>query len=150
LNAVLEINVDARRRFVDKIQKMLGGNVRGKRIGVLGLSFKPDTDDMRESPSIDVINMLRERGAEVQAFDPIAMEVAREWVEGVNYCSDAYEVASGADALVLITAWNEFKQLDMEKVRDLMRNPVIVDGRNVYDPHELRSMGFRYSGVGRA
>jgi UDPglucose 6-dehydrogenase len=149
LNAVLEINMDARRQFVNKVVKMLGGDVKGKRIGVLGLSFKPDTDDMRESPSIEVIDMLREKGACVQAYDPVAMEAAREWIEGVAYCADAYEVAKDADALLLITAWNEFKQLDMARIRDLMRNPVLVDGRNVYDPKEVRELGFTYAGVGR-
>ncbi len=149
LNAVLEINMDARRQFVNKVVKMLGDDVQGKRIGVLGLSFKPDTDDMRESPAIDIINMLRDKGAYIQAYDPVAMHVAREWIDGVEYCLDAYEVAKDADALLLITAWNEFKQLDMAKVRDLMRSPVLVDGRNVYDPKEVRELGFTYAGVGR-
>jgi UDPglucose 6-dehydrogenase len=149
LNAVLEINLDARRQFVNKVVKMLGGDVKGKRIGVLGLSFKPDTDDMRESPSIEIIDMLRDRGACVQVYDPVSMQVARDWIEGVEYCADAYEVAKDADALLLITAWNEFKQLDMARVRDLMRNPVLVDGRNVYDPKEVRELGFTYAGVGR-
>ncbi|HKP54267.1 MAG TPA: UDP-glucose/GDP-mannose dehydrogenase family protein [Chloroflexia bacterium] len=150
LHAVLEINLEARRRFVAKVIKLLGGEVAGKRIGVLGLSFKPDTDDMRESPSIDIVEALIEKGAEVAAYDPIAMEAARkELPEAVHYCRDAYEVARGADALLLITAWNEFKQLDMEKVRDLMRNCVLVDGRNVYDPKEISDLGFTYVGVGR-
>jgi UDPglucose 6-dehydrogenase len=150
LHAVLRINQDARRFFAEKAIKMLGGSVEGKRIGVLGLSFKPDTDDMRESPAIDIINLLLEKGAEVQAYDPNAMDTARSLLKGVSFCADAYEAAVGADALMLVTAWNEFKQLDMERVRDLMRQPVLLDGRNVYDPQEMRALGFKYAGVGRA
>jgi UDPglucose 6-dehydrogenase len=149
LNAVLAINQQARSLFVDKVVRLLGGDIRGKRIGVLGLSFKPDTDDMRESPAIDIINMLVEKGAEVQAYDPIAMDAARAILKNIRYCANAYEAAAGADALLLVTAWNEFKQLDMEQVRRLMRRPVLVDGRNVYDPHEMRELGFTYAGVGR-
>ena len=149
LHAVLAINQEARRLFVEKVIKLLDGDVRGKLIGVLGLSFKPDTDDMRESPAIDIIRMLQEKGAEVQAYDPIAMDTARTILDGVRYCANAYEVATGADALLLVTAWNEFKQLDMERIRKLMRRPILVDGRNVYDPREMRALGFTYAGVGR-
>lgn len=151
LHAVLDINQEARRRFVTKTLKMLDGTVSGKRIGVLGLSFKPDTDDMRESPAIEIIEALIGKGADVAVYDPIAMEAARsELPQEVAYCHDAYEAATGADALLLITAWNEFKQLDMERVRDVMRHCVLVDGRNVYDPKEMRELGFMYAGVGRA
>jgi UDPglucose 6-dehydrogenase len=149
LNAVMEINRDARRHFVEKTAKMLGGSVKGKRIAVLGLTFKPDTDDMRESPSIDIIKALQERGAEINAFDPVGMENARELMNGVRFCTDAYEAAAGADALLLLTAWNEFKRLDMERLRQEMRQPVLLDGRNVYDPNEMRELGFHYAGVGR-
>ncbi|MBF6613537.1 MAG: UDP-glucose/GDP-mannose dehydrogenase family protein [Chloroflexi bacterium] len=149
LNAVIDINKDARRLFVDKVVRLVGGDVNGKRIGVLGLSFKPDTDDMRESPAVDILQALREQGAEIHAYDPVAMEVARSQVKGVHFCSDAYETAAGADALLLITAWNEFKQLDMEKLHKVMRHPILVDGRNVYDPKEMRDLGFTYAGVGR-
>jgi UDPglucose 6-dehydrogenase len=150
LNAVLDINRDARTHFVEKVEKMLGGSVEGKRIGVLGLTFKPDTDDLRESPSLEIISALRKRGADVQVFDPVGMEPARKVVDGVHFCTDAYEAASGADALLLLTAWNEFKHLDMEQLRRQMRQPVLVDGRNVYDPKEMRDYGFQYAGVGRA
>ncbi|MEA2575208.1 MAG: UDPglucose 6-dehydrogenase [Chloroflexia bacterium] len=150
LNAVIDINQEARRAFIDKVIKLLGGNVKGKRIGVLGLSFKPDTDDMRESPSIDIVNSLLGMGADVQAYDPIAMEAASKHLDSkVRFCSDAYETAAGADALLLITSWNEFKALDMGKVRESMRQPVLLDGRNVYDPVEMRDLGFTYAGVGR-
>ncbi|MEO6458543.1 MAG: UDP-glucose/GDP-mannose dehydrogenase family protein, partial [Chloroflexia bacterium] len=150
LQSVLDINQDARKSFVAKVVKMLGGSVKGKSIGVLGLSFKPDTDDLREAPSIDIINALLEMGAKVRAYDPIAVEVAREHLKGVDFCSNAYETAKDADALLLITDWNEFKQLDMEEIHKLMKQPVLVDGRNVYDPRAMRELGFTYSGVGRA
>lgn len=150
LNAVLEINRDARRLFVEKVEDMIGGSAAGKKIGVLGLTFKPDTDDLRESPALDIIATLLQKGAEVQAFDPVGMEPARKILDGVHYCTDAYEAASGADALLLLTAWNEFKHLDMKRLRESMRLPVLVDGRNVYDPKEMRDYGFKYGGVGRA
>ena len=150
LNAVLDINRDARKHFVDKVEKMVGGSVAGKKIGVLGLTFKPDTDDLRESPSLDIISTLLQKGAEVQAFDPVGMEPARKLLDGVRYCTDAYEAASGTDAILLLTAWNEFKHLDMIRLRNVMRQPVLLDGRNVYDPQEVRDYGFHYSGVGRA
>lgn len=150
LSAVLDINHNARKFFAEKVVKMLGGEVKGKKIGVLGLSFKPDTDDMRESPALEIVASLAEKGADIQAYDPIAMEVARAHMKDVRFCKDAYEAAAEADALLLITAWNEFKQLDMEKMRGAMRRPVLVDGRNIYDPKEMRDMGFIYAGVGRA
>jgi UDPglucose 6-dehydrogenase len=151
LNAVLEINRDARKHFIAKIEKLLGEDLDGKVIGALGLTFKPDTDDLRESPSLDIISTLLEKGARVQAYDPVGMENAHKALDGrIEFCSDAYETAKGADALLLLTAWNEFKRLDMGQIRDLMRRPVLVDGRNVYDPQEMRELGFEYAGVGRA
>lgn len=151
LSAVIDINNNARALFVEKTRKVLGGELKGKRIGVLGLSFKPDTDDMRESPALDIIDALQSAGARVQVYDPVAMTAARQYLDGkVDYCGDAYEVAKDADALLLITAWNEFKQLDMERLRDLMKQPILLDGRNVYDPREMRAMGFTYAGVGRS
>jgi UDPglucose 6-dehydrogenase len=149
LHAVMDINRDARQLFVEKIVRMLDGDVRGKRIGVWGLAFKPDTDDMREAPALDIIAGLQAEGAIVQAYDPVAMEVARRLFEDVVFCSDAYEAADGTDAVLLLTEWNEFKQLDMERVRARMRQPVLLDGRNVYEPEELRAAGFTYAGVGR-
>lgn len=149
LNSVIEVNQRARDRFTEKVIGMMGGDVKGKLIGVLGLSFKPDTDDMRESPSIDIIRGLQERGARIQVFDPVAEEASRAHLENVTYCEDAYEVAEGADALLLITAWNEFKQLDMERLRASMKGSVFVDGRNIYDPAEMKKAGFKYAGVGR-
>jgi UDPglucose 6-dehydrogenase len=150
LNAVLTVNQQARERFAERAIQMLGGDLTGKVVGVWGLSFKPDTDDMRESPSLDIIDALSKAGARVQAYDPIAMDVSRELLDKVAFCSDAYEAAKGADALLLVTAWNEFKQLDMERVRGQMRQPLLLDGRNIYDPIEMRELGFTYAGVGRA
>jgi UDPglucose 6-dehydrogenase len=146
----LDINRDARNHFVTKVEKMLGGSVNGKRIGILGLTFKPDTDDLRESPSLEILQALKEKGAQIQVFDPVGMEPARKMLDGVQFCADAYEAASGADAVLLLTAWNEFKHLDMDRLRESMRQPVLLDGRNVYDPKEMRDFGFQYAGVGRA
>ena len=129
---------------------LLSGDVKGKRIAALGLTFKPDTDDLRESPSLDIIRTLQSKGAEVNAFDPVGMELASRVLKDVNFCSDAYEAAKDADAVLLLTAWNEFKHLDMERLHAVMRHPVLVDGRNIYDPEEIRELGFQYSGVGRS
>ena len=146
----MEINRDARRHFVDKLQKMLGGDLKGKRVGVLGLTFKPDTDDLRESPALEIISTLLKHGAHVQVYDPVGMEGARKVLDGVDFCTGAYEAAAGADALLLITAWNEFKRLDMDRVMWSMGQPILLDGRNVYDPDEMRELGFQYAGVGRS
>jgi UDPglucose 6-dehydrogenase len=148
LHAVLEINQDQRRRFVRKLQELLG-DLHGKRIALWGLSFKQDTDDIRESPAIDILRMLLQRGAEVRAYDPAAMPHAAAVVPEASYVSDAYEAVVDADALLIATPWNEFKQADLARVRTLMRQPVLLDGRNIYDPAEARRLGFIYVGVGR-
>jgi UDPglucose 6-dehydrogenase len=148
LNAVLEINQDQRRRFVHKLQELLE-DLNERRIAVWGLSFKQDTDDIRESPAIDVIRMLIQRGAEVSAYDPAAMENARQEIPSIEYAADPYEAVRDADALLLITPWNEFKQADLARVRELLRTPVLLDGRNMYEPSEARELGFIYAGVGR-
>jgi len=149
LRAVMEINYDQRKRFVTKLRHILGG-FRGKTVGVLGLSFKPNTDDMRDAPSIEIVHLLLYEGAKVRAYDPEAMENARRILgDSITYCKDPYEVAGGADALVLVAEWNEFKQLDMERVKGLMHQPVLLDGRNVYDPQRMRELGFTYRGMGR-
>jgi UDPglucose 6-dehydrogenase len=158
LRAVLDINVDARRRIVEKAEKMLGGegSLKGKSVAVLGLTFKPDTDDLRETPAFDIIRNLEAKGAKVRAYDPIGMEGASKVLQAegthVAFCSDSYEAASGSDALLLITAWNEFKQLDMRRLLEEMNgeHPILLDGRNIYDPAEMKEIGFRYSGVGRS
>ncbi|HTX78399.1 MAG TPA: UDP-glucose/GDP-mannose dehydrogenase family protein [Longilinea sp.] len=149
LQAVMEINRNQRRRMVLKLRKALG-NLDDKVIGILGISFKPDTDDIRESPSLEVIHLLQNEGAVVKAYDPQAMENAAGILQRVTLCQDPYKAAEGADALVLATAWNEFKQLDFARVKQLMRQPVVMDGRNLWDPESLRALGFTYFGVGRA
>jgi len=121
----------------------------GRIIGLLGLAFKPNTDDMRQAPSLDIAKVLLAAGAEVRAYDPAAMERSKMLLPEVEYLKDAYEVAAGADALVLVTEWNEFRQLDMARIKQLMRRPVIVDGRNIYDPAAMRNLGFIYRGIGR-
>jgi UDPglucose 6-dehydrogenase len=148
LKAVRDINDEAKRNFAKKIQQALWV-VKGKTIGVLGLAFKPNTDDMRYAPSIDVIEYLQAEGAAINAFDPQAMGEARRLLPKVKLCKDPYEVARGADCLAILTEWNEFKELDFPRLKKLMRQPLIVDGRNIYDPEQLRRLGFRYVGVGR-
>jgi UDPglucose 6-dehydrogenase len=149
LRAVMEINYDQRKRFVTKLRHILGG-FRGKTVGILGLSFKPDTDDMRDAPSVEIVNLLLYEGARVKAYDPVATENARRILgNAISYCRDPYQVAEGADALMLVAEWNEFKQLDMERIRELMRQPVLMDGRNIYDPPRMRKLGFTYRGMGR-
>ncbi len=148
LQAVMEINRNQRRKVVLRLRKSLGG-LNEKVIGVLGLSFKPNTDDIREAPALEVIYLLKNEGAIVKAYDPQAMENARQVLRDVTLCANPYEVAEGADGIVLATEWNEFKQLDFERVRKLMRTPIIMDGRNLWDPEQMRRLGFTYYGVGR-
>lgn len=148
LQAVMDINNDARKRFVKKVETVLG-SLEGRLIGVLGLSFKPNTDDMREAPSVDIINALLKKGARVKAYDPVAMPRAEEILPTVTFTATAYDVAKDADALLLVTEWNEFKQLDWHRIKRYMRQPVVIDGRNLYDPREMRNLGFIYWGVGR-
>jgi UDPglucose 6-dehydrogenase len=115
----------------------------------LGLSFKPNTDDMRDAPSITIINVLKTLGAKIKAFDPIAIETAKKKITGIEFCKDAYEAAKDAELLIILTEWNEFKQLDLNKIKSVMKNPVILDGRNIYNPTEVKRLGFVYQGVGR-
>jgi UDPglucose 6-dehydrogenase len=144
----MEINDDRRPMAVDRLKDMLG-DPQGKTVGLLGLSFKPNTDDMRDAPAITLAEMLKAAGARVRAYDPVAMEIARPLLPDVEMCGDPYCMAEGCDALMVVTEWNEFKQLDLEKVRDLMRTPAIFDGRNIYDPAVMSRLGFHYRGVGR-
>ena len=148
LKAVRDINEEQKRRFAEKIRQALWV-VKGKIIGVLGLAFKPNTDDMRYAPAIDVIEHLQGEGATIKAFDPQAMKEASHLLPKVKLCKDPYEVARGADCLAILTEWNEFKELDFKRLKKLMRQPLIVDGRNIYDPDQMRKLGFRYLGVGR-
>jgi UDPglucose 6-dehydrogenase len=149
LDAVMEINLDQRTLFVEKLREVLGG-LRDQVIGILGLAYKPNTDDVREAPAIDVIQSLQQKGARVRAYDPKAMPVLKRLMNGIHYCTDAYDAAAGADALLLVTEWDEFRTLDMERIKRAMRRPVIVDGRNLYDPKAMRDLGFVYRGVGRS
>ena len=148
LHAVMQINNDQRMVVIDILREMLE-ELPGRVIGLLGLAFKPNTDDMREAPGVDIAKVLLAAGAEVRAYDPAAIERSKLLLPDVEYRKDAYEVAAGADALVLVTEWNEFRQLDMTRVKQLMRRPVMVDGRNIYDPAVMRSLGFTYRGIGR-
>jgi UDPglucose 6-dehydrogenase len=149
LRAVMEINRDMRRLVLQKVRAELGGNLEDRVIGVLGLAFKPNTDDLREAPAIEIIHLLQSEGARVKAYDPAAIEAARAMLPGVELCSDAYSVAEGADALLLLTQWSEFRRLELERVQQSMRTPLLVDGRNLYDPNDMVKHGFRYHGIGR-
>ena len=148
--SVIQVNERQKKRMVEKIRRQVGGDVRGKIIGVLGISFKPNTDDIRESPAVFVIQQLLDGGATVKAFDPAAMGEARKvFGDRVTFASDAYEVSEGADVLVLMTEWNQFRSLDLAELKTRMKTPVFVDTRNVYDPEKMRQAGFTYEGVGR-
>ncbi len=148
LRAVMDINRDQRRQVIHKLRELLG-TLDEKVIGVLGLAFKPNTDDMREAPSVELIHLLQSEGSRIQAYDPVAMINANLYLHDVTLCQDAYEVARGADALVVVTEWNEFKHLSLSRLREAMRQPIVVDGRNIYDPEQMKMLGFTYRGVGR-
>lgn len=148
LRAVMDINDDQRRQVVRKLDSALGG-LRGKTVGMLGLAFKPNTDDMREAPAAYISRMLESAGANVRGYDPVAKEVAKRMLPKMELLDDAYEAAEGCDALVVVTEWNEFQNLDLARIRDLMDGNVIIDGRNIYDPEQMADMGFFYRGIGR-
>ncbi len=149
VRTTVEVNDDRKAAMADRVAKAIGGNVGGKRIGVLGLAFKPNTDDMRDAPSIPLINKLVEQGAEVRAFDPVAREQAEKMFKGITFAPDAYAAADDADALVIVTEWDEFRALDLEKLAGAMRGKVLVDLRNVYDREDAEKAGLTYFGVGR-
>ena len=148
VQSTIRVNERQRERMVEKIEEMTG-DVRGKTIGILGLAFKPNTDDMREASSISIIQRLQARGARIKAYDPEAMEEAKNILPDVTYCTGPYEVAEGSHALVLITEWNQFRLLDLERIKGLLQEPCFIDLRNVYEPLHMRGLGFRYCGVGR-
>lgn len=148
VDAVIEANERQRDAMIPKIEKLVGG-LNGKRIGILGLSFKPETDDMRESPAIDIIAQILKRGATVKAYDPVAMDESRHFIDGIEYATDEYDAIDGADALIILTEWNQFRALDLEKVKSLLSSPKIADLRNIYEPKDMRDLGFEYVGVGR-
>lgn len=148
VDTVIEVNDMQREAMIPKIESLVG-DFKGKTIGVLGLSFKPETDDMRESPAIEIIKGLQERGGIVKAFDPVAMEEAKHYLPDIQYATDEYDAIEGADILVFMTEWNQFRALDMERVKRLLKSPKIADLRNIYEPKDMRALGFEYVGVGR-
>ncbi len=148
VDAVIKANDYQRLAMIPKIQKLVG-DFQGKKIGVLGLSFKPETDDMRESPATDIIKEMQKQGAKIRAFDPVAMEEAKHSLPDIEYATDEYDAIKDADVLVIITEWNQFRALDMEKVKSLLKSPKIADLRNIYEPTTMRELGFEYVGVGR-
>jgi UDPglucose 6-dehydrogenase len=149
VRTTVQVNDDRKESMVERVARAIGGNLEGKRVGVLGLAFKPNTDDMREAPSIPLIKGLVERGAEVSAFDPVAREQAERVFDGIHFASDAYEAAADADALVIVTEWDEFRALDLDKIAGSLRGKVLVDLRNVYDRGEAEEAGLAYYGIGR-
>jgi len=148
LNDVKEINENQKKLLVKKIEDTLW-NLKNKTVGILGLAFKPDTDDMRFAPSIDIIQMLQRMGAKVKAYDPAAMARAKPLLKGVTFKKNPYEVAKGSDCLVIITEWDEFKNLDLKKIKKLLKHPIIIDGRNIFDPEAMKANGFTYKCIGR-
>jgi UDPglucose 6-dehydrogenase len=148
VDAVIDANERQREAMIPKIEKLVG-DLSGKRIGMLGLSFKPETDDMRESPAIDIVNSLVAKGSIVKAFDPVAMEEAKHCLPNIEYAEDEYDAIRDADVLVIVTEWNQFRALDMDKVKSLLKSPKIADLRNIYEPEDMRELGFEYVGVGR-
>ena len=148
LKAVERINESQKEYFVRKVEEALW-NLSGKTIGVLGLAFKPNTDDMRFARSVDILMALQSHGAKIKAYDPHAMEKAKGLLPRVQYCPDSYSVCRSSDCLVIITEWDEFKELDLKKVKKLLNQPVVVDGRNIYDPVKMKQLGFRYFSIGR-
>ncbi|HMT09227.1 MAG TPA: UDP-glucose/GDP-mannose dehydrogenase family protein [Pyrinomonadaceae bacterium] len=148
VDAVIEANERQRDAMIPKIEALVG-DLDGKKIGVLGLSFKPETDDMRESPAIEIIAGMIAKGATVKAFDPVAMEESKHFVSGIEYATDEYDAIAGADAMVIVTEWNQFRALDFDKIKFLLTSPKIADLRNIYEPADMRELGFEYVGVGR-
>jgi UDPglucose 6-dehydrogenase len=145
---VIEVNHQQRLSMVPKIESLAEG-LEGKRVAVLGLAFKPETDDMRDAPSVEIIRGLLQRGAKVSAYDPVAVDEARKVLPEIEYANDEYGAATGADVIVFMTEWNQFRALDMERIKGLMKVPRIADLRNIYEPADMREMGFQYVGVGR-
>lgn len=149
LKDVEKINNDAILKIVDKTKKLLNGNLEKKQVGILGLSFKPDTDDMRDAPSLVIINNLQKMGAKIKAYDPISIKNARKFFKNVIFCNDPYSTAKDCDILIVVTEWNEFRQLNLSKIKNTMRKPILLDARNIYEPEKMESLGFVYQGVGR-
>jgi UDPglucose 6-dehydrogenase len=149
IEAVLAVNDNRKRAMARKVSSAAGGNLRGKTVAVLGLTFKPDTDDMREAPSIALVTGLLDMGATVRAHDPAGMEQARRELPDIEYCDDPYLCARGADALVLVTEWVQFRALDLARLKRELAHPVVVDLRNIYRPEDMAALGFIYESIGR-
>ena len=150
VEAVAAVNDQRKRAMARKVAAALGGSIRGRSIAVLGLTFKPNTDDMREAPSIPLITALQDLGARVRAYDPVGMPQARPLLPDVTYCDNAYACADGADALVIVTEWEQFRALDLTRLKASMTRPVVVDLRNIYRPDDMLRHGLAYTGIGRA
>ena len=148
LKAVVEVNRQRVPNFVNKMKEVLGG-FKGKTIGILGLSFKPNTDDIRDAKSLEIIAKLLDEGASIRAYDPVAMENTRALFPDITYCNNAYNVAEGCDAVTIVTEWREFKFLNLEKIKQVMKKPIIFDGRNIYQPERKKKLGFEYYSIGR-
>jgi UDPglucose 6-dehydrogenase len=149
IETVVDINAKRKRQMADRIIAFCGGSVAGKTVAVLGLTFKPNTDDMRDSPSLDIIPALVEAGATVRVYDPEGTEEAKKVISGITYCDGSYQAMEGADVLVILTEWNEFRSLNLNRVKDLLKEPAMVDLRNIYDPKQMNEAGFRYECIGR-
>jgi UDPglucose 6-dehydrogenase len=145
----VSINDERKRRMADKIIAACGGSVQGKTIAVLGLTFKPNTDDMRDSPSLEIVPALQAAGANIQAYDPEGMHEAKQMLKDVMFCDNAYDTLKGADALALLTEWNEFRALDMGRVKASLSSPIVIDLRNIWSPEEMAGLGFSYTSIGR-
>ncbi|MBN4049034.1 UDP-glucose/GDP-mannose dehydrogenase family protein [archaeon AH-315-M20] len=148
LKATHDINEQQKKDFVGKVKSALK-DIKDKKIGVLGLSFKPNTDDMRFAPSVYIIQELQKEGAKIKAYDPEAMEKAKSILKDVEFCKDPYEVCNNSDVLLILTEWNEFKEMDLKKIKSLLKNPLIIDGRNIYNPEDMQKEGFSYISIGR-
>jgi UDPglucose 6-dehydrogenase len=149
VETTVRVNDERKKKMAAKVAEAVGGDLRGKRIGVLGLTFKPNTDDMREAPSLEILPALQTMGAQIRAFDPEGMHEAQALLPGVEFASGPYDAVEDADAVVILTEWDQFRALDLDRVKLLMRNPVVVDLRNIYRPSDLRDRGFAYSSIGR-
>lgn len=149
LKDVEEVNQQMMASIVEKARDLVSPSLKNKTIAVLGLSFKPDTDDMRDAPAITVINALQKEGAKIKAYDPIAMENARKILKNIQFCEDAYQAVENCELLIIMTEWREFMELDLQKIKERMKNPILLDGRNIYEPETAKALGFVYQGVGR-
>jgi len=149
LNDVMSVNYDRRSAVAKNVEKLLGGDLKAKTIGLLGLAFKENTDDMRDAPSVDISVALAKAGAKVRGYDPVARKAAAPLMPDVEIFDDVYKMTEGCDALIVVTPWNEFKQLDLDRIKELLITPAIYDGRNIYDPKLMKAMGFNYRAIGR-